>query len=150
MRIPPRRVAPGRSKIVEDEILKMEKEGMITKSSGPWCSLIILVRKKDGTIHFCVDYAYQLPRIDNILDALRGAKYFCSINLTNGYWQIKEAEKDREKTALYEFLCMPCGLTGAHATFSRLMDKVLDVLFGKKCLYIWTMLSSMVKHSKRH
>ncbi len=80
MRITPRRIAPGRRKIVEDEILKMEKEGMITKSSGPWCSPIVLVRKKDGTIRFCVDYrklndvtykdTYPLPRIDDILEAL--------------------------------------------------------------------------------
>ncbi len=150
MRIPALRVAPGRRKIIEDKILKMEKEGTITKSSGPWFSPIVLVTKKDGTIRFCVDYrklndvthkdAYLLPRIDDILDALRGAKYFCSIDLASGYWQIKVAEKDREENAfgshlgLYEFLCMSCGLTGAPATFSRLMDKVLDGLIGKKCL----------------
>ncbi len=56
MKIPPRRIAPGRRKIVEDEILKMEKEGTIIRSSDPSCSLIVLVKKKDGTIHFCVDY----------------------------------------------------------------------------------------------
>ncbi len=72
---------------------------------------------------FCVDYhklndathkdAYPLPRIDNILETPRGAKYFCSIDLASGYWQIKVADKDREKTAFgshlgfYEFLCMP-------------------------------------------
>ncbi len=87
----------------------MEKEGTITKSTGPWCSPIFLVRKKDGTIRFCVDYrklndathkdAYPLPRIDDILEALRGAKYFCSIDLASGYWQMNVAEKDREKTA---------------------------------------------------
>ncbi len=62
----------------------MEKDGMITKSSSPWCSPIILVRKKDDTIRFSVDYhklndathkdAYPLPRIDDILEALPGAK----------------------------------------------------------------------------
>ncbi len=128
----------------------MEKEGTIVKSSGPWCSPIVLVRKKDGTIRFCVDYRklndvthkdlYPLPRIDDILEALRGAKYFCSIDLASGYWQIKVADKDREKTAigshlgLYKFLCMPFGLTGAPAMFSRLMNKVLDGLIGKNCL----------------
>ncbi len=80
MRIPPRRVGLGRRKIVEDEIQKMEKEGTITKSTSPWCSPINLVRKKDGTISFCVDYrklndathkdAYPLLRIDDILEAL--------------------------------------------------------------------------------
>ncbi len=128
----------------------MEKEGTITKSTGPWCSAIILVKKKDVTIGFCEDHlklndvthkdAYLLLRIDDILEALRGAKYFCSIDLTSGYWQIKVVDKDREKTAfgshlgLYEFLCMPFGLTGALATCLRLMDKVLDGLICKKCL----------------
>ncbi len=93
VRISPRRVAPGRRKILEDKILKMEKEGMITKRSGPCCYLIVLVRKKDGTIHFCVDYrklndathknAYPLPRINDILEALLGAKYFYSIDLAS-------------------------------------------------------------------
>ncbi len=125
----------------------MEKEGTIVKSSS---SPIVLVRKKDGTIRFYVDYrklkdvthkdAYPLPRIDDILEALRGAKYFCSIDLVSGYWLIKVADKDRGKTAfgshlgLYEFLCMPFGLTGAPATFLSLMDKVLDGLIGKNCL----------------
>ncbi len=128
----------------------MEKEGMITKITGPWCSPIVLVRKKDITIRFCVDYhklndvthkdAYPLLRIDDILEALQGEKYFCSIHLASGYWQIKVAEKDREKTAcgshlgLYEFLCMPFGITGAPVMFSRLMDEVLDGLIGKRCL----------------
>ncbi len=53
--IPPCRVSPVQRKIIEGEIQKMEKEGMITNSSGPWYSPIALVRKKDGTIHFCVD-----------------------------------------------------------------------------------------------
>ncbi len=106
VRILPRRVAPGRRQIVEDEILKMEKEGIIQRSSGPWCFPIILVWKKDGTIHFYVDYrklndathkdVYPLPRIDDILEALRGAKYFCSIDLASSYWQIKVVDKDRK------------------------------------------------------
>ncbi len=67
--------------------------------------------------------AYPLPRIDDILEALRRAKCICSIDLASGYWQIKVADKDREKTAfgshlgLYEFLCMPFGLTGAPERF---------------------------------
>ncbi len=89
--------------------------------------------EKERWHYFCVDYRklndvthkdiYPLLRIDDILDVLRGAKYFCSINLASSYWQIKVADKDREKTAfgsqlgLYEFLCMPFGLTGAPTTF---------------------------------
>ncbi len=143
-RLPPHRIAPGQRKIGEDEILKMQKEGTIQRSSCPWCSPVVLLRNKDGTIHFCVDHrklndgtpidAYMLPRIDDWLEALRVAKSFCSITLTRSYWQIKVVDKDREMTAfgshlvLYKFLCMPFG---APATFSRLMYKVLDGLFGK-------------------
>ncbi len=87
--------------------------------------------------------AYTLPRIDDKLDALPGSKYFCSIDFASGYWQIKVVDKDREKAAfgsylgLYEFLCMPFALTGAPATFSRLMDKVLDDQIRKifPCLF---------------
>ncbi len=114
MRIPPHRVARWWRKIVEDEILKMEKEGTITKSSGPWCSPINLVRKKDGTICFCVDYrklndvthkdACPLPRIDDIQDALLGVKYFCIIELTSGYLQINIVVKDTP--GIVCFFCM--------------------------------------------
>ncbi len=107
VRISPLRVAPGQRKIVEDKILKIEKEGTITKSTGPWCSPIILVRKKDSTIHFFVDYrklndatrkdAYPLPKIVDILETLQGAKYFCSIDLASGYWQIKVAKKTEKR-----------------------------------------------------
>ncbi len=166
VRIPPHRIAPEIRKIVEDEIFKIENEGMITKSSGPRCSPIILVRKKYGTIQFCMDYrklndgthkdAYLLPIIDDILEALRSAKYFCSIDLCCDSWQIKVDDNDREKTAFgsqldfYEFLCKHFGLTGAHVKFSRLMDKVLDDLISKKCLVYLDKLSSLVKCSKRH
>ncbi len=94
-------------------------------------------RKLNDTTH---KDTYPLPRIDDILDALLGAKYICSIDLNSGYRQIKVADKENEKTAfgshlgLYEFLCMPFGLTGAPAMFSRLMDKVLEGLIGKRCL----------------
>ncbi len=136
---------PGRCKIIEDEILKMEKEGTIVKSSGPWCSPIVLVRKKDDIIRFCVNNvtykdAYPLTRIDDILESFQGTTYFCSIDLASGYWQITVVYKDREKTALgshlglYEFLCMPFGLTAAPAMFLRLMDKVPDGLNSKNCL----------------
>ncbi len=80
MRIPPHRVALGRRKIIEDEIQKIVQEGTIAKRASPWCSPIVLVKKKDATIRFCVDYrklnnatpkdAYLLPRIDDILETL--------------------------------------------------------------------------------
>ncbi len=95
VRIPPNRIAPGQRKIMEDEILKMEKERTIKRSVSPWYSSIILVTKKDCTIRFCVDYrklndathndSYPLRRIDDILEAIQGENYFCSIDLASGY-----------------------------------------------------------------
>lgn len=79
--------------------------------------------KKDGTLRFCVDFrklnqitkkdSYPLLRVDHSLDALGGAKYYSTLNLTYGYWQVTPAEKDKEKTAftigsgLWQFEVMP-------------------------------------------
>ena len=97
--------------------------------------------KKDGTWHFCVDYrrlnsvsrddAYPMPRIDDLIDRLGGAKFITTLDLTRGYWQVPVSDADREKTAfatpfgLYQFRVMPFGLKGAPATFQRMMDRVL-------------------------
>ena len=105
-------------------------------------SPIVLVGKKDGTIlRFCVDYrklnsvtikdTYALPRIDDALGILNGHKYFTSLDLNAGYWQIRMSEKDKEKTAfitdsgLWQFNVLSFGLTNAPATFQRYMDAVL-------------------------
>ncbi len=101
-------------------------------------------------IRFCIDYrslsdvtwtnSYTLPRIDDNLEALKGKKWFCILDLAIGYWQIKMSDLEIEKTAftshvgLYEFLKMPYGLTNTPATFQCLMEKVLQGYIGKKCL----------------
>ena len=120
-------------------------QGVIRESSSPYASPVVLVRKSDGKLRLCVDYralnakthkdAYPLPRIDEALDTLSGAKYFCSLDLAHGFYQIPVEERDIEKTAfrvgtggLYEFTRMPFGLCNAPATFMRLMDKA----FGDK------------------
>ena len=146
----PRRIAEKKKEVVKEEVLRMLELKVVRGSNSPWSSPIVLVTKKDGTVRFCVDYrklnevtkkdAYPLPRIDDILDALRGAKYFCTLDLASGYWQVGLLEKDKEKTAfsthmgLYEFNVMPFGLTNAPATFQRMMDKVLHGYIGKICL----------------
>ena len=111
-----------------------------------------MVRKKDGSLHFCVDFcqlnaatvkdAHPLPRIDDLLDALHGAKWFSTLDLKSGYWQVPIAEQDKEKTAsrtssgqLFEFNQVPFGLCNAPATFSRLMDRVLAGLHWETCLF---------------
>jgi len=144
------RVSPMERQIIRDEVDKMLGKGIIQPSESPWSSPVVLVRKKDGSWRFCVDYrrlnkitkkdVYPLPRIDDTLDSLKGAKYFSSIDLYSGYWQIEVDEADREKTAfitpegLYEFKVMPFGLCNAPATFERTMDNLLRNFKWTMCL----------------
>ena len=128
----------------------MLEKDVIQPSKSPWASPIVLVRKKDGSTRFCVDYrkvnavtrkdAYPIPRVDDTLDTLAGAQWFSTLDLISGYWQVEVNEEDREKTAfctpdgLYEFKVMPFGLCNAPATFQRLMDLVLAGLQWSTCL----------------
>ena len=130
-----------------DEMLQKD---VIQPSASPWASPVVLVQKKDGTLRFCVDYrklnavtrkdAYPLPRIDETLEALGGSKWFSTLDLLSGYWQVEMNEQDRSKTAfstregLFEFKVMPFGLCNAPATFQRLMDMVLAGVKWSRCL----------------
>ena len=114
---------------------------IIQESNSAWSSPTVLVKKKDGTTRFCIDYrrlnqvtkvdAYPLPHIEGSLNTLGGARFFCSLDLASGYWQVEMDAADQEKTAfvtqggLYEFRVMPFRLVNAPATFERLMERVL-------------------------
>ena len=134
----------------DKEVSKMLNAGVIEPSSSPWAAPVVLVRKKDGTIRYCIDYrklndvtkkdSYPLPRIDDSLDVLGKANYFSTLDLASGYWQIQLTDEAKEKSAfctnsgLYQFTVMPFGLTNAPATFQRLMERVLAGLQWHTCL----------------
>ena len=130
-------------------VQEMHAQGIIKiePSAGPWASPVVLVKKKDGSTRFCVDYqklneltkkdSYPLPRVDTTLDALSGLSWFSILVLKSGYWQVEEEEQDREKTAftagngLCKFNVMAFGLCNTPVTFEQLMNNILGDL---RCL----------------
>ena len=119
---------------VSRQLLEMQKNKVIEPSSSPWASPIVLVRKRYGTHRFCVDYrelnslttpdSFPLPRIEDLLEQLGDSKYFSTIYLASGFWQIPMHPSSQPKTAfdLFEFRVMPFGLTNAPEVFQRLMQ----------------------------
>lgn len=160
IRIPPRRIPAHYKKEVEEQIQQMLNKGVIQESSSPWMAPAVFVRKKSGEIRLCVDYrelnkktqkdAYPLPLPDEVQDKLAGATVFTTLDLQSGYWQIPVNPEDRPKTAfcpgpgmgLFEFCCMPFGLTGAPSSFQRLMNQIFRGL-----PYVTTYIDDILVHS---
>ena len=125
-------------------------QGMVEPSVSPWSASVVMVPKKDGSYRFCVDFRglnrvtswseYPIPRIDDCLDSMSGAKIFTTLDLASGYWQVLLDPEDTEKTALstqkghFQFVTMPMGLKSAPATLQRLMDSVLRDFHWKSVL----------------
>ena len=106
---PPYRLPHAYRDIVKSELVDMEREGIIERSSSEWAFPIVLVKKKDGSLRMCVDYrrlnaisdadAYPMPRVDDMIDALGKAKYITTLDLARGYWQVPVQEESRSRTA---------------------------------------------------
>ena len=125
---------------VRASLQDMLDAGAIHPSQSPWCNVVVLVRKKDGTLHFCVDFRhlntwtkkdlYPLPHIQEALESMAGSAHFSSMDFKSGFWQIKMPPELQQymtfmvgNLRFYEFTHMPFGLCNAPATFQRLMQK---------------------------
>ena len=101
----PRRLPLSLRPEAEAEIQRMLSQGIIEPSDSPWASPVVLVRKRDGTVRFCLDYrrlndvtvkdSYPIPRIDESLDALGGSNWFSTLDLASGYWQVMVKPEDK-------------------------------------------------------
>ena len=140
-------------------ISDMLKHKIISKSNSPWASPIVLIKKKDGTDRFCIDYRklnkitvkdnYPVPLIEETIDSLEGSKYFTTLDMSSGYWQMALDESAKEKTAfisnkgLFHFEVLPFGLSNAVASFQRTMEEILEGLGNTK-----NYLDDIMTHSK--
>ena len=138
-------IAPPLVEEVREHIQEMLDGGAIRPSNSPWCNAVVLVRKKDSTLRFCIDFrrlndrtekdSFPMPKMIDTMETMVGAKIFSTMDLKSGFWQVKMAEESRPYTAftvgslgVYEFLRMPFGLCNAPATFQRLMQNCLGEL----------------------
>jgi hypothetical protein len=157
----PRRMNPRDHQELRRVVQQLLQDGLIRPSSSPMGSAVLFAKKKDGSLRFCIDYrainavtendSYPLPNIHELLDRLHGAKFFSSIDLVSGYWQIPVADCDVEKTAFvtslgaFEALFMPFGLKGAPSTFQRAMN----IIFGPEMAeFLLTYLDDLLIFSK--
>ena len=128
---------------IDEHLEEMQSQGIIKPSQSDWSSNVVMVKKRDGSLRFCVDYrklndctikdVYPLPRID-CLDSLAGSSWFSTFDLRAGYHQVALHRRDAHKTTFvtrrgsFQFIVLPFGLCNAPATFERLMDLVLSGL----------------------
>lgn len=164
-----RRLAPADIDDVRKHIQELMKAGIIKESRSPYASPIVVARKKNGSVRMCIDYRtlnsrtvpdqYTTPRIDDALDCLSGSRWFSVLDLRSGYYQIAMSEEDKEKTAFicplgfYQFERMPQGITGAPATFQRLMEKAVgDMNLLQVLVYLDDLIvfgKSLEEHEER-
>ena len=146
----PYRISDAAAEVARQTLDYLYSHKLARDSTSEYAAPITLVPKPDGTWRFCVDYRklnsitheakYPLPRVEDCLDQLRGARFFSKIDLRSGYWQTRVHPEDVHKTAFrtpfghHEWLVMPFGLQGAPSTFQRMMNHYLRQYLGKSVL----------------
>ena len=145
------RIPPPQLDEVRAHLKMMLDAGVIRPSNSPWCNAVLLVRKKDGSLCFCINFrrlntltvkdSHPLPRICETLESLAGAAHYSTIDMNSGFWQVPMDEESKQYTAftlgsmgLYECKSMPFGLCNAPPTFQRLMLNCLGELNLTYCL----------------
>jgi hypothetical protein len=150
VKVRPYRYSPIQKSEIEKQLKQMLSQGVIKPSASPFASPVLLVRKKDGTWRFCVDYRYlnaitmkhkyPMTVVDELLDELAGSQWFTKLDFRSGYHQICMAAAEKYRTTfrthngLFEFLVMPFGLTNAPATFQSFMNIIFAELLRKGVL----------------
>jgi hypothetical protein len=151
---------------IKKQMQELFDKGIIMTSTSSHGSPIVLVPKKDGTWHMCVDFKalnnitiknhYPLPRIDDLLDELKDAKYFTNLDLRSGYHHIMIVERDTWKTyfktkqGLFEWMVIPFGLCNAPATFMRVMNAVLRPFLDDCVIFYLDDILIFIKSSEDH
>ena len=137
----PYRVPYAHKEEVKRQIQELVVDNIIEPTNSPWASPILLVKKKDGSMRLCCDFrrlnavttfsVFPLPNMEAILDQLARARYYSTMDMQSGFWQLPMAKEDRAKTAIvtedgqYQWLCMPMGLSGAPSSYQCAMNQVL-------------------------
>ena len=140
-RSPTRPLTPPQRKEMKKHLQEMEDAGIIRPSTSEYAAPVVLVKKKDNSTRFCVDYrllnkvtrfnSYPLPKINDVINNLHGACIFSTLDMRSGYFQVEMDPADVHKTAfttpygLCEFTRMPQGMSGSASTFQRAMDILL-------------------------